>query len=69
MDKFEPKNLPMGISNAQEKLEVKNWFQQLRDRICYSFESLEEELCEHTNTSSPGKFVPKKWIRDQGLDL
>tara|TARA_B100000686_G_C16801998_1_gene986751 strand:+ start:3515 stop:4402 length:888 start_codon:yes stop_codon:yes gene_type:complete len=67
MDKFEPKNLPMGTSNAQEKLEVKNWFQQLRDRICYSFESLEEELCEHTNTSSPGKFVPKKWIRDQGL--
>ncbi len=52
------------------KKRAANWFEELRNRICAAFESLEDEL-EGENAArfaavAPGRFERKSWEREAG---
>ena len=47
-----------------EKQTARNWFEELRDRICRSFEDLEDKLDSTTMADRPaGRFERKPWSR------
>ncbi|MDP4823375.1 MAG: oxygen-dependent coproporphyrinogen oxidase [Aestuariivirgaceae bacterium] len=46
-----------------QKLQAKAWFEALRDQICTSFETLEDEL---GGDQPPGRFERKAWEREAG---
>ena len=49
---------------APKKTEARVWFESLRDRICASFEALENQLGETPLASQPaGRFARKPWSR------
>ena len=47
---------------SQKKKLAVDWFQELRDKICYEFEILENE---YSKLSAKNKFIRTKWLRDQ----
>jgi coproporphyrinogen III oxidase len=53
-----------------EKQRVESWFRDLRDRICASFEAIEDELTGAHADLPPGRFARKSWSRtaDDGTD-
>ncbi|ALN72732.1 MULTISPECIES: oxygen-dependent coproporphyrinogen oxidase [unclassified Aureimonas] len=63
MDRPElPQGLPAEIDQKKELARV--WFEALRDRICQSFEQLEDEFGEETGLPA-GRFERTPWNRDK----
>lgn len=56
--------LPENLEEKKQKAEA--WFQNLRDRICASYEQLEQEVEENYLNVAPGKFERKTWLKEEG---
>ncbi len=52
-----------GEQVEQQKLRVRAWLEELRDRICAAFESLEDELTGQLSDRPSGRFARKSWTR------
>ncbi|HLP66079.1 MAG TPA: oxygen-dependent coproporphyrinogen oxidase [Rhizobium sp.] len=59
-----PRELPENIEVKKD--EARAWFETLRDTICASFETLEQELAGPLSNQPPGRFVGKDWLREGG---
>ncbi len=59
-------DLPLGLPEDIEdkKTLARQWFEQLRDAICASFEALEDELTGPLADQPPGRVIGKDWLRD-----
>jgi coproporphyrinogen III oxidase len=53
----------MVINSEKKKKEVENWFKELRNAICESFEEIERKFNHKTIKKKPGKFNKVKWER------
>ncbi len=45
---------------------AQRWFEELRDRICAAFESIERDYAAQTGAGTPGSFERTAWARDEG---
>lgn len=65
---MERPELPLGLPENIEgkKATAKAWFEELRDRICETFEKLEDDLAGPQSSWSPGRFEQTPWERDGG---
>tara|TARA_R110002096_G_scaffold416576_3_gene619609 strand:+ start:50601 stop:51455 length:855 start_codon:yes stop_codon:yes gene_type:complete len=52
------------MSIEEQKEKAKNWFETLRDQICDSFESIENDITGVYTDLDPGHFERKRWHRD-----
>ena len=61
-------SLPVGLPDDIEdkKTLARQWFEQLRDQICLSFEALENEVANPQSAGEPGRFERTPWQRDEG---
>ena len=57
-----PDGLPENIEAKKEA--ARTWFEMLRDRICKTFEDLEDEFA--AEGTQPGRFERTEWSRDEG---
>ena len=64
MSDRKPPDLPPGASSEAEMQQAADWFDDLRDQICASFEGLEDAL--EGSSAAPGRFDRKPWQRDDG---
>jgi len=60
--------LPVGLPDDIEdkKTKARQWFEQLRDQICATFETLEDEVDMPQAAGEPGRFEQTPWQRDEG---
>jgi len=58
-----PAGLPDDIEDRKQRAAA--WFAQIRDRICETFEQLEDELEGPLSSRAPGRFEPKAWQRGE----
>lgn len=65
---MERPELPLGLPEDIEgkKATAKAWFEELRDKICETFEKLEDDLSGPQSSWSPGRFEQTPWQRDHG---
>ncbi len=49
---------------VERKARAAAWFEELRDRICVAFESIEDDLTGQFVDRAPGRFERKMWKRD-----
>ena len=64
MSDRKPPDLPPGASSEAEMQQAADWFDDLRDQICASFEGLEDAL--EGSSAAPGRFDRKPWQRADG---
>ena len=64
MSDRKPPDLPLGASSEAEMQQAVDWFEDLRDQICASFEGLEDAL--EGSSAAPGRFDRKPWQRADG---
>ncbi|RWB68571.1 MAG: oxygen-dependent coproporphyrinogen oxidase [Mesorhizobium sp.] len=65
---MERPDLPVGLPGdiEQKKMKARLWFEALRERICATFEQIEQELQGPLSSWSPGCFEKTPWERDEG---
>ena len=65
---MERPDLPVGLPADIEpkKMKARLWFEALRERICATFEQIEQELTGPQSSWSPGHFEKTPWERDEG---
>ena len=51
------------FATGEERERARAWFRDLRDRICASFEAIEDALTGANADLAPGRFVRKEWNR------
>jgi len=63
-----PSPLPPEPIVAERKDQARAWFEHLRDRICATFEQIEDELAPTAahRDLPPGRFARKPWEREPG---
>ena len=59
-----PAGLPADIENRKER--ARTWFEALRDRICTTFETLEDEVAQPSVNAAAGRFERTPWLREDG---
>ncbi|MGB6118804.1 MAG: oxygen-dependent coproporphyrinogen oxidase [Mesorhizobium sp.] len=59
-----PAGLPADIEDKKAK--ARAWFELLRDRICATFEKIEDDLTGPQSSWSPGRFERNPWERKGG---
>ncbi|MCP5381837.1 MAG: oxygen-dependent coproporphyrinogen oxidase [Kordiimonadaceae bacterium] len=52
------------MSTEAQKEKAKNWFEDLRDQICQSFEKIEDDITGVYTDLDPGRFERTKWYRE-----
>jgi coproporphyrinogen III oxidase len=65
---MERPNLPVGLPGdiEEKKTKAREWFEHLRDQICESFETLEDEAEHPQSPGEAGRFERTPWLRDEG---
>ncbi|TGS18814.1 oxygen-dependent coproporphyrinogen oxidase [Mesorhizobium sp. M2E.F.Ca.ET.209.01.1.1] len=65
---MERPDLPVGLPGdiEQKKMKARLWFEALRERVCATFEQIEQELQGPQSSWSPGRFEKTPWERDEG---
>ena len=66
-----PADLPLGPASDEERKRAVDWFEELRDSICASFEELEDayegsDQAAEGSDQAPGRFEQTPWQRDNG---